>query len=171
MSISDEQLLISRQKRSQAPQPVQMVVSASGNLDPTWRFFQQPIPRWLLTIPSGAKFWRSRLEFERILIIHSQNKLNYVPNWQSTFSQLQQLGLNKLAILGGGELVASLLAEDLLDELWLTLCPVIFGGKTAPTPVGGTGFCQSQAKQLNLLEVKQVEQEIFLHYQVLKNQA
>ena len=190
LSVSNPMLLEDRIKRSQPPQPVQIVVSASGDLDPTWRFFQQPVPRWLLTVPSGAEKWRSpprqslqrvtqRLKphvpqravsqpgFERILIVHGTKENNSAINWTATFTQLQELSLNKLAILGGGELVASLLAEDLIDELWLTICPVIFGGN-APTPVGGKGWIQSQAKQLQLLEIIQVEQEVFLHYLVTK---
>jgi 5-amino-6-(5-phosphoribosylamino)uracil reductase len=166
MSISDPQLLQMRIERSQQLQPVQIVVSASGNLDSQWRFFQQSIPRWLLTVPSGAKLWRDKKEFERILVIHNTKESQSTINWISTFVQLQQLGLNKLAILGGGELVASLLAEDLIDDLWLTICPVIFGGRHSPTPVGGMGLLQSQGKKLQLLEVKQLEQELFLHYRV-----
>lgn len=167
LSISNPILLQERAMRSQPPQPVQIVVSASGNLDPQWRFFQQPVPRWLLTVPSGAEKWRSHPGFKRILIVHGTKENHSAINWTATFSQLQELNLNKLAILGGGELVASLLAEDLIDELWLTICPVIFGGN-APTPVGGKGLIQSQAKKLQLLEIKPVEQEIFLHYLVIK---
>ncbi len=167
MSVSNPMLLQERIKRSQQPQPVQIVVSASGDLDPQWRFFQQPIPRWLLTVPTGAAKWRSHPGFERILIIDDTKENHSTINWTATFAQLQQLSLNKLAILGGGELVASLLAVDLIDELWLTICPLILGGN-APTPVGGTGFIQSQAKKLQLLESKQVEQEVFLHYLVKK---
>lgn len=162
MSVSQWQLLQARKARSQSPQPIQIVVSASADLDPQWRFFQQPIPRWLITIPSNEGKWQSRKEFERILIAPEDNSFI---NWTTIFQQLAELGLNKLAILGGGELIASLLAENLIDELWITLCPVIFGGN-APTPVGGTGFIQSQAKKLQLLEVKQIEQELFLHYLV-----
>ena len=170
MSVSDCKLLQSRKERSQPLQPVQIVVSASGKLDPTWRFFQQPIPKWLLTIPSGAQLWHNQKEFERILIVDRANKNNLTINWNATFAQLRELGLNKLAILGGGELIASLLAQNLIDELWLTICPVLFGGKTAPTPVGGIGWLQSQAKQLQLLEVQQIEQELFLHYRLERGQ-
>lgn len=165
MSVSDKELLEARKKRSQPPQPIQIVVSASANLDCNWRFFQQPVPRWLLTLSDGGKLWQSKTEFERILI--SDSSQNSQINWQSTFKELEALALKKLAVLGGGELVASLLALDLIDELWLTVCPVIFGGKTAPTPVGGIGFTQLQSPKLELLEVKRVEQEVFLHYKII----
>lgn len=167
LSVSSPILLNERIKRSQQPQPVQIVVSASADLNPHWRFFQQPVPRWLLTVPSGAAQWRSQPGFERILIVHGTKENKLAINWAATFKQLHELNLSKLAILGGGELVASLLAADLIDELWLTICPVIFGGN-APTPVGGKGWIQSQAKKLKLVETKQVEQEVFLHYLVNK---
>jgi 5-amino-6-(5-phosphoribosylamino)uracil reductase len=164
MSVSNPLLLQERKARSQSPQPVQIVVSGSGNLDSQWRFFQQPVPRWLITLPGNDNKWRSRAEFERILIAPEHNS---IINWTKTWQQLAKLGLNRLAILGGGELVASLLAENLVDELWLTLCPLILGGNSAPTPVGGTGFIQSQGKKLQLLEIKHIEQELFLHYLVI----
>lgn len=174
LSVSNPKLLQARAERLRSSvverfkqlQPVQIVVSASGNLNPQWRFFQQSVPRWLLTVPSGAKLWRNKKEFEKILIIHGTKENNSAINWVSTFMHLRELGLNKLAILGGGELVASLMAVDLIDELWLTICPVIFGGNNSPTPVGGIGFLQPQGKKLKLLEVKQIDEELFLHYQV-----
>lgn len=169
LSVSDPQLLEERKKRSQSPQPVQIVVSKSGNLNPAWRFFQQPVPRWLLTIPDGAKLWRDLPEFERILVTHSTKENNASIDWIVVFKQLKKLGMNRLAVLGGGELIASLIAMNLIDELWLTVCPIIFGGKTAPTLVEGEGFLQSEGKELKLLEVQQIEAELFLHYQVLGN--
>ena len=166
LPVSNSLLLQARSKRSQTAQPVQIVVSASANLDPKWRFFQQPIPRWLITVPDGAKLWQGKSEFERILVSEKIQEGRMVVDWRSLFIQLQELGINRLAILGGSELFTSLLTLDLIDELWLTICPTIFGGNSAPTPVGGVGFTQSQAKKLTLLEVKHIEQEVFLHYLV-----
>jgi len=87
-------------------------------------------------------------------------------DWVDALAQLKELGLHKLGILGGGELVASLLAMDLIDEFWLTVCPVILGGATAPTPVEGIGFSDKQARHLELLSMEQIEGEIFLHYKL-----
>jgi 5-amino-6-(5-phosphoribosylamino)uracil reductase len=77
-----------------------------------------------------------------------------------------QLGIKRLGILGGGELVASLLAADLIDEVWLTVCPLLLGGATAPTPVGGEGFPSKLARRLELLDVETIEQEVYLHYRL-----
>jgi 5-amino-6-(5-phosphoribosylamino)uracil reductase len=167
LPITNPELLEQRKQKSLAAQPVQIVVSASGNLDARLRFFSQPIPRWLITTTSGAKFWQEKQKFERILVtdlIQTDRSLSFP--WQIVLTQLKQLGVNRLAVLGGGELIASLLAKDLIDELWLTICPVLFGGKDAPTPVEGIGFLAAQATKLKLVSVQQIEHEVFLHYLV-----
>uniref|UniRef100_UPI00187FDA1D RibD family protein n=1 Tax=Microcoleus sp. LEGE 07076 TaxID=915322 RepID=UPI00187FDA1D len=87
-------------------------------------------------------------------------------DWIDAFQQLASLGIKQLAILGGGKLVASVLAAGLVDEFWLTVCPLILGGADAPTPVEGKGFLADLAPKLQLLAVKQVGQEVFLHYKV-----
>jgi 5-amino-6-(5-phosphoribosylamino)uracil reductase len=76
------------------------------------------------------------------------------------------LGIKRLAVLGGGELVASMLELDLIDEFWLTICPLIIGGSSAPTPVEGSGFLPEFAKRLQLMEVHTIEMEVFVHYRL-----
>ena len=166
MSVSDPQLLQERSRRSQQSQPVQIVVSRSANFDPQRRFFQQSVPRWLLTTAEGASLWYDTAYFERIIICRSDKNERAI-DWSEAFTRLGELGLQKLAVLGGAELLASLLAVDLIDELWLTICPLILGGD-APSLVGGKGWLQDRGKRMQLLEVKQIEGEVFLHYRVIK---
>ncbi|NET00079.1 MAG: RibD family protein [Sphaerospermopsis sp. SIO1G2] len=166
LTISDPNLLQQRITKNKSPQPFHLVISGSGNINPDIKFFQQPIKRWLLTTETGAKFWQARSEFEQILVIETINgKINTLAVWQ----HLESLQIQRLAVLGGGELVASLLEFNLIDELWLTVCPLILGGNTAPTPVSGLGFRSNLAPKLQLLEVNQVNQEIFLHYRIDKS--
>jgi 5-amino-6-(5-phosphoribosylamino)uracil reductase len=161
LKVSHSDLLAQRHYLGKPPQPVQIVCSRSSNLDPTWRFFSQPVPRWLLTTQTGKRLWGKQAGFEQVL---ASGDLEI--NWLDAFTQLFDLGLQRLAILGGGELVSALFAADLIDELHLTLCPLILGGTQSPTPVAGSGFLAAIAPQLELLNVRSIDQEVFLHYKV-----
>ena len=172
MSIHNPQLIQARSDRNLPTQPVQIVASASGNLDKNCKFFQQPIPRWLLTLTENSHDWQNNNLFERILtaeILETTDRANKLGDrfeWELILAQLKELGINKLAVLGGSTLVSSLLAINAIDEIWLTVCPFIFGGANTLTPVAGMGWLQSEAIELNLLEVRQIGQEVFLHYTV-----
>lgn len=152
-----------QQNQEKSPSPVQIVCTRSGEIDPKLKFFQQPEKRWLLTTSQGAKKWQNRSEFERILVVETETgAIDLV----KVLEQLASLNIKSLVVLGGGELVASLLKVDLIDEFWLTVCPFIFGGATAPTPVDGEGFSFQTSPRLELLSVERVEEEIFIHYRI-----
>ncbi|MEG4276993.1 dihydrofolate reductase family protein [Microcoleus sp. MON1_C1] len=217
MRVISPELVKQRQLQGKPPQPVQIVCSRSSQLDPNLRFFQQPVPRWLLTgqdsretaMPSpyptkDTKFDRTsgtilkngqdarstKDEFScgtGILPVHKRliengatsqfDRIIYAKtaggeiDWIDAFQQLASFDIKRLAILGGGKLVASVLAAGLVDELWLTVCPLILGGADAPTAVEGEGFLADLAPKLELLAVKQVGQEVFLHYRVDRTEA
>ncbi|MEG4225143.1 RibD family protein [Microcoleus sp. N9_B2] len=161
MRVISPELLKQRELAGKPPQPVQIVCSRSRQFDPNLRFFQQLVPRWLLTGQDADTV--NDCKFDRT--IHAKTTDREI-DWIDAFQQLETLGIKHLAILGGGKLVASVLAAGLVDELWLTVCPLILGGVDAPTPVEGKGFLADVAPKLELLAVKQVGQEVFLHYRV-----
>ncbi len=163
LTINNSQLLATRKQQNKPSQPINIVVSASGKIDSNFRFFSQPVPHWLITTEEGTK--NDNSQFEKALIF-PENKEGKI-NLSEAFQHLKELGLNNLVILGGGELIATCLEQNLIDELWLTICPFILGGKNAPTPVEGIGFLSSQAQKLQLLSTEKIGQEIFLHYKVL----
>jgi len=179
LSVSHPKLLQRRIQNAQTSQPIQILASASANIDPQWRFFRQPIPRWLLTSTTGAKHWQGRSEFEQIVIGEQLPLTNYqlpvtsgqLPtiDWRFALQQLFSLGIKRLAVLGGGELVAAMLAVDLIDQIWLTVCPLLLGGKNAPTPVAGMGFPENLAPRLELLSAQTAGQEVFLHYRLQRS--
>ena len=182
MRVISPELVKQRELQGKPPQPVQIVCSRSSEFDPNLRFFQQPVPRWLLTgqdsrhtaLPSslGTKDGETALPFPYPMTNSKFDRIIYAKtaggeiDWIDAFQQLANLDIKRLAILGGGKLVASVLAAGLVDELWLTVCPLILGGADAPTPVEGKGFLADLALKLELLAVKQVGQEVFLHYRV-----
>ena len=143
------------------PQPVQIVVSRRGEFDPQLKFFSQPMPRWLITTQESIA--TNQHLFAKVIMVPTSPEII----WKPVFTELAALGIKKLVILGGGELVAALIKEKLIDEFWLTICPVILGGKSAPTPVDGLGL--PNKLELELVETKAIGSEIFLHYRFLKS--
>jgi 5-amino-6-(5-phosphoribosylamino)uracil reductase len=163
MRVLNPARIAQRVKEGKPEQPIQIVCTRTGELDPDLPFFRQPIPRYLLTTTEGAARWQHQAGFDRIF--SGQTQEGQI-DWHRVFHELYQEEVARIAVLGGGEVVAALLEADLIDELHLTLCPVLLGGKDAPTPVAGAGFLQDCAPQLTLVGVKQIESELFLHYRV-----
>ena len=65
---------------------------------------------------------------------------------------LQGMGVERLLVEGGSTLVAAFFEASLVDELQLAVAPRLFGGETAPTPVGGSGWTADESIKLTLLE-------------------
>jgi 5-amino-6-(5-phosphoribosylamino)uracil reductase len=163
LRVVNPMLLKQRQQQGKPLQPVQLICSRSARLDPQLPFFRQPVPRWLLTTTAGRGQWQEDEYFERILVVET---IAGTIDWPVALQQLGAYGLNHLAVLGGGTLVASLLEAELVDELYLTICPLLLGGDRAPTPIDGSGLLTVLAPRLQLLEVRAIEDEVFLHYRV-----
>jgi len=71
-------------------------------------------------------------------------------------------GVNRLLCEGGGELNDALFRAALVDEIHLTICPKIFGGRLAPTMADGLGFEQlAGAARFELTSKKRKKAELF----------
>jgi 5-amino-6-(5-phosphoribosylamino)uracil reductase len=115
--IHSPQLLARRRQRARSAQPIAVVVSRSGIWRPDLPFFSQPLERWLLLAaePSG----QAAEGFTRIERLGA---------WLPALERLAGAGLRRVVVLGGAALAASLLQAGLIDELQLTLCPLLLGG-------------------------------------------
>lgn len=82
--------------------------------------------------------------------------------------ELQDKGYKHVLIEGGPTLLGSFLNENLVDEIFLTIAPKIYGSKlnSTKTLVEGILFPPTQIKKLKLLSIKKIKDEIFLRYSV-----
>ena len=81
--------------------------------------------------------------------------------------QIARRGVERLLVEAGGELLFQFLAADALDEMHLTLCPLLVGG-AAPGLVGGAGFDFADLRRMRLLAAEPEGDEIFLHYAAVR---
>ena len=85
----------------------------------------------------------------------------------SSMATVAELGVERLMVEGGSTLVAGLLQAGLVDELQLAIAPLLFGGETAPTPVGGPGLSREEAAELELVEADtSSDGDVILRYRV-----
>ena len=79
---------------------------------------------------------------------------------------LRRRGVQRLLIEAGGDLLFQFFAAGAIDEVFVTLCPLLIGGD-APSLADGAGFTWQQMRHLRLLESEVAGDEIFLRYQTV----
>lgn len=77
-------------------------------------------------------------------------------------------GVKRLLCEGGGELNDALFRENLVDRIHLTLCPRLFGGRTAPTLADGLGAPILAAAAQFQLHSRRRGDELFLVFHALR---
>lgn len=89
-------------------------------------------------------------------------------NLRNLFQQLEKMGLKKIIVEGGGEINWSVLKLGLVNELVVTISPVVIGGRDAKTLVEGKGFTNiSDGIKMKLSnKIIQNENEIVLFYKL-----
>lgn len=78
---------------------------------------------------------------------------------------LARRGVQSLLIEAGGDLLFQFLAAGAIDEMHVTVCPLLIGGD-APSLADGAGFDRATMKRLVLLSHERIGDELFLHYAV-----
>ncbi|SDM74814.1 2,5-diamino-6-(ribosylamino)-4(3H)-pyrimidinone 5'-phosphate reductase [Halogranum gelatinilyticum] len=82
-------------------------------------------------------------------------------------AELESRDVERLMVEGGGELIFSLFAAGLVDELSLYVGSLVIGGRDAPTLADGEGFVdREEFPQLELDSVERLDDGVVLHYTV-----
>jgi riboflavin biosynthesis pyrimidine reductase len=144
-----------RVARGQAPTPRIAVVTGSLNLDPGMRLFTSGGPRPLvLTTEASSPEARERLAPVADVIITGKDRVD----WPLALGALaERAGARVVLVEGGPSVIGQLVADDLIDELCLTVAPLLAGG-AAPRIAPGDPPPEMRHAQLAHL----VEDEGFL---------
>lgn len=150
-----------RERAGEPPQPMVCIVSRLAELPARPRCFETPARRILFTTEAAKPRSLKRLE-ERGVEIHTHRgqevSLRRVVTW------LGGQGVRRLQCEGGGGLLFPLIRAGLVDELVLTLCPVVAGGAKVPSLADGDGLTNRRLKWFDLVEAKRLGDELFLRY-------
>lgn len=86
---------------------------------------------------------------------------------QKLVNELKEKGYKHILVEGGPTVLGSFLKEDLIDEVFLTIAPKIYGSKANSTKTLVEGILLPPNKfQLKLISVKKIKDELFLRYKI-----
>ena len=154
-----------RETLGKPPGLLNVVVSAGGQIDPDARFFAEQGARGYVLATVEESPLDPRIDKLAQVWRLGRGHVDLVALSQ----RLYEHGVRQLLVEGGGEIHWGFIAANLIDEIHLTLCPTLLGGRTAPTILGGEGLAMAAQKRLKLLSVQQEDGELFLHYAVLQS--
>jgi riboflavin biosynthesis pyrimidine reductase len=99
-----------------------------------------------------------------LLAEEAGESVRVIPEVAEGLTALRQEGIRSLLCEGGPTLNATLFADHLVDELFLTVAPIVAGAGEALTIVEGTAL--PEAVPLELLTVHEAGGHLFMRYRV-----
>jgi 2,5-diamino-6-(ribosylamino)-4(3H)-pyrimidinone 5'-phosphate reductase len=88
-------------------------------------------------------------------------------SFPAALDALEERGVEHLLVEGGGEVLFSVFAADVVDEVTVFVASTILGGRDAPTLVDGAGFLDPDSgPDLELTAVDRLDDGVVLSYEI-----
>lgn len=165
LTVKSEALREERIARGLAPNPIKVGVVSEAKLKTHSKFLQEGGARIVI-------FTTQRTSKEELASLREQNVEVFVHdgervNLSEMMQALQDLGIKRLMVEGGGTLNFELIRLGLVDEVSAYVAPMIFGGEKAPTMAAGVGLERIEAVPLKLIHVENWDEGgVLLHYKL-----
>lgn len=132
--------------------PYRVIVDAAGRVPASLRVFSDEFASQTLLATTKRCPVRRRRDYAargaRVMVLPDSGRGVSLP---ALLKSLHGLGVLHVLCEGGGELAASLVRADLVDELVLFMAPVIIGGDGVGA-MGGKGWPLADAPRLRIVE-------------------
>jgi riboflavin biosynthesis pyrimidine reductase len=151
-----------RRRLGRSERPLLIVVTARGDLDADHSGLHEGA--LIITTDVGAERLRGRIQPN--VALRSLGDVERLPI-EAVMDVLRSEGHEVVLTEGGPTLIGQILAAGLLDELFLTVSPAVFGRSSAAPKEGlveGVSFSPSNPVRFNLLSVRSHGAHLFLRY-------
>ena len=150
-----------RRERGLAEFHLRVVVSGQATLSPDAEVFHEERSPLILLVSESAPQKRvARLAAAGARVARfgaSTVDLPAALNWLS-----REHGVSRIVAEGGAQLNDALFRAHLIDEVHVTICPYLFGGRKSPTISEGKGFPNlTEALQADPVQIQRAGNELF----------
>jgi diaminohydroxyphosphoribosylaminopyrimidine deaminase/5-amino-6-(5-phosphoribosylamino)uracil reductase len=125
-------------------QPLRVVVDGRLRTNPSARVHDDAAPGGSLVLASRRATLARQRRFQGAgVAVEVIDELE--PSGRQLLAALAARGVTSVLVEGGGELAWSLVADGVVDHVYAFIGPLLLGGRTAPSAVGGEGFARLSA--------------------------
>lgn len=139
-TVLEDNPMLSVRHYSKGPKdPVRIIVDSNARIPLNSRIIRSSknIQTVVATTPNASTRKIKELKKAGVqVLVSGKRKVNI----KNLFQQLENLGLKRILVEGGGEINWSVLKIGLANELIVTISPVVVGGRDAKTLVEGEGI-------------------------------
>jgi 2,5-diamino-6-(ribosylamino)-4(3H)-pyrimidinone 5'-phosphate reductase len=162
MGLPDESLRKVRTERGQSPYPIRVVISNSGIFPAGLEVFKHAFsPILIYSTPRMSPSVQSELRGKATLHIGANDYVQMPEVLNDLFETHQ---VRTLVCEGGPQLAKSLAELDYIDEFYLTIAPILAGGRDAPGVLGPPGSFLPSSRFYQLQTAKVEAGECYLRY-------
>ena len=141
---------------------LRVIVTGSGEIDLNAEIFKHRFSPIIMLVSEQVSVKRLRElrgVADEVMVCGKENV-----DFRVALHRLQdQWKVKRLLCEGGGELHGAMVRAGLVNELHLTICPLIFGGRNAPTFANaGSGVKLSDAAGFAFKSAKRIGDELFV---------
>jgi 5-amino-6-(5-phosphoribosylamino)uracil reductase len=160
--VRDPARSVRREAEGRAIHPLRVTVTATGNLDPTARFFTGPGTPLIYCASAAVPAATKNLKDQAVLIDAGAQ-----PSLAAVLQNLHsERTVATLLIEGGAHLLRDALAGNLADELRLAIAPFFVADPAAPRFALPAPYPHTPANPMTLLSLRQVGTVAVHHYRL-----
>ena len=160
LTVDDSDLVTGRSERGESAQPARVVADSRARTPADARVLDDAAATYVLVAEAAPADRIEAIESTGATVVVAGGERVDLPE---ALAALQSAGVDRLMVEGGGELLFSMFAEGLVDELSVFVGSFVVGGREAPTLVDGEGFVD-EFPALELESAERLDDGVLLSY-------
>jgi riboflavin-specific deaminase-like protein len=157
--VNSEQRRVGRVARGLPAYPLKVTVTATGDLDPTAKFWHHGGEKLAFTVDATRDKLAAALDGLADVV-----STGPALDWGAVLNELGRRGVRRLMVEGGGTIHTQLMSANLADELHLAIAPLLVGDPAAPRFLGPANYPGGSLARMQLLEARAIGDVVLLRY-------
>lgn len=157
--VNSEQRRAARVAAGKPEYPLKVTISASGELDPSSKFWHHGGGKVAYTTDTAVEKLRERLAGLADVV-----STGPTIDLRTMLDDLEKRGVERLMVEGGSQIHTEFLSQGLVDEIHLAIAPLVVGDADAPRFLNPASYPGGSARRMRLVEARTVGDVVLIRY-------